>query len=161
MIDSPVTAVEALCDYFLANADRGDNVANDELVAELVRRIRARQASGDGVADAHDTATQRGNDPAVYNRPMPRVDLHIARSSSGFSLLGQKLPSGVKMGHRTAARTHRPGDSRAGQSGAVGDYPVAMRRAVNAPTIRAGPKGIKVCLEALRRAIIVAPVRPA
>lgn len=72
LIDSPATAAEALRGYFLANADRGDNVANDELVAELVRLIRARQASGDGVADAHDTATQRGNDPAVYNRPMPR-----------------------------------------------------------------------------------------
>lgn len=37
-----------LCDYFLANADRGDNAANDELVAELVRRIRGQQASSDG-----------------------------------------------------------------------------------------------------------------
>jgi hypothetical protein len=30
-----------LCDYFLLNADRGDHAANDELVAELVRRMRA------------------------------------------------------------------------------------------------------------------------
>ena len=41
-------AVRMLCDYFLANADRGENAANDELVAELVHRIRAQQASSDG-----------------------------------------------------------------------------------------------------------------
>ncbi|MGH3822999.1 MAG: hypothetical protein ACRDRA_09235 [Pseudonocardiaceae bacterium] len=45
VIDSPEAAARALCDYFLANADRGDHVTNDELVAELVRRIRARQAA--------------------------------------------------------------------------------------------------------------------
>ncbi|MFZ0877404.1 MAG: hypothetical protein WAN20_23265 [Pseudonocardiaceae bacterium] len=37
-----------LCDHFLANADRGDNAANDELVTELARRIRVQQASSDG-----------------------------------------------------------------------------------------------------------------
>jgi hypothetical protein len=36
-------AARALCDVFLANADRGDNAANDDLVAELVQRIRALQ----------------------------------------------------------------------------------------------------------------------
>lgn len=36
-------AARALRDLFLANADRGANAANDELVAELVRRIRALQ----------------------------------------------------------------------------------------------------------------------
>ena len=45
---SPATAAEALRDYFLANAEAGDNIANDELVFELVRRIRAQQASGEG-----------------------------------------------------------------------------------------------------------------
>ena len=40
-------AGRALCDYFLANADRGDNAVNDQLVAELVRRIRMRQAASD------------------------------------------------------------------------------------------------------------------
>lgn len=38
------TAARALRDHFLANADRGDNAANDELVAELAHRIRARRA---------------------------------------------------------------------------------------------------------------------
>ncbi|MGH3897088.1 MAG: hypothetical protein ACRDTA_02320 [Pseudonocardiaceae bacterium] len=38
-------AAEALRDFFLANAERGDNAANDQLVAELVRRIRAQRAS--------------------------------------------------------------------------------------------------------------------
>jgi hypothetical protein len=46
LIDSSAAAAQALCAYFLANADRGDNAANDELVAELVRRIRIQQASG-------------------------------------------------------------------------------------------------------------------
>lgn len=41
-------AARALRDLFLANADRGDNAANDELVAELVRRIRAQRGSSAG-----------------------------------------------------------------------------------------------------------------
>ncbi|MGH3777146.1 MAG: hypothetical protein ACRDRR_15680 [Pseudonocardiaceae bacterium] len=41
-------AARALQECFLANDDRGDNAANDELVAELVRRIRALQASPEG-----------------------------------------------------------------------------------------------------------------
>ncbi|MGH3776321.1 MAG: hypothetical protein ACRDRR_11410 [Pseudonocardiaceae bacterium] len=42
-------AARALQECFLANADRGDNAANDELVAELVRRIRTlRSAREDG-----------------------------------------------------------------------------------------------------------------
>ncbi len=48
LIDSPAAAAEALRDYFLANAEAGDNAANDELVAEMVRRIRTRHASADG-----------------------------------------------------------------------------------------------------------------
>jgi uncharacterized membrane protein YccC len=47
VIDSPVAASQALRDLFLANADRGDDAANDHLVAELVRRIRAQQNSRD------------------------------------------------------------------------------------------------------------------
>ncbi len=47
--DPPVltaqAAATALCEYFLANADRDDNAANDDLVAELVDRIRARRHS--------------------------------------------------------------------------------------------------------------------
>ncbi|MGH3754617.1 MAG: hypothetical protein ACRDRP_18345 [Pseudonocardiaceae bacterium] len=41
-------AARALQEYFLANADRGDDAANDELVAEMLRRIRARQAAPEG-----------------------------------------------------------------------------------------------------------------
>jgi hypothetical protein len=45
---SAEAAARALQEYFLANADRGDDAANDELVAEMLRRIRARQASPEG-----------------------------------------------------------------------------------------------------------------
>ncbi|MGQ0716804.1 MAG: hypothetical protein ACT4NP_05695 [Pseudonocardiales bacterium] len=41
-------AAAVLRDFFLANADRGDNSANDQLVAELVPRIRAQRASHGG-----------------------------------------------------------------------------------------------------------------
>lgn len=40
-------AARLLCELFLANADRGDNAANDHLVVEMVHRIRVRQASPD------------------------------------------------------------------------------------------------------------------
>jgi hypothetical protein len=43
VIGNPEAAARALRDLFLANADCGDNAANDELVAELVWRIRAQQ----------------------------------------------------------------------------------------------------------------------
>jgi hypothetical protein len=35
-------------EYFLANAERGDNVANDELITELLRRMRAGSFSVSG-----------------------------------------------------------------------------------------------------------------
>jgi hypothetical protein len=41
-------AARALQEYFLANADRGDDAANDELVAEMLRRMRALRASREG-----------------------------------------------------------------------------------------------------------------
>ncbi len=41
VIMSPAAPAQALCDHFLTNADRGDDAANDELIAELLRRIRA------------------------------------------------------------------------------------------------------------------------
>ncbi len=41
-------AARALQELFLANADRGDHAANDELVAELLRRIRALRATHEG-----------------------------------------------------------------------------------------------------------------
>ncbi len=37
----PLTPGEALAKLFLANADRGRNAANDDLIAEMQRRIRA------------------------------------------------------------------------------------------------------------------------
>jgi hypothetical protein len=39
--DRPLTAGDALAKLFLDNADRGANAANDELIEELQRRIRA------------------------------------------------------------------------------------------------------------------------
>lgn len=45
--DDPVAATE-VWSVFLAHVDRGDNAANDELVTELVRRIRTQQAHRDG-----------------------------------------------------------------------------------------------------------------
>jgi hypothetical protein len=41
-------AARVLCDYFLANAERGDNAANDEFVAELTLRMRTGQARSGG-----------------------------------------------------------------------------------------------------------------
>lgn len=41
-------AASALQEYFLANADRGDNAANDELAAAILRRIRTRRTSPEG-----------------------------------------------------------------------------------------------------------------
>jgi hypothetical protein len=48
VLDSPAAAGQTLVQLFLANADRGDNAANDHLVAALVRRIRTQQHSRDG-----------------------------------------------------------------------------------------------------------------
>ncbi|MGH3800526.1 MAG: hypothetical protein ACRDTD_10410 [Pseudonocardiaceae bacterium] len=45
---SAEAAAKALCELFLANADRGDNAANDHLVAEMVGRIRTQQQSHAG-----------------------------------------------------------------------------------------------------------------
>jgi hypothetical protein len=39
--DRPLTPGEALAKLFMDNADRGANAANDELIEELQRRIRA------------------------------------------------------------------------------------------------------------------------
>lgn len=43
-------AARALHDLFLANADRGDHGANDELVARLRDRIREHRTSDAGLA---------------------------------------------------------------------------------------------------------------
>ncbi|MGB7797650.1 MAG: hypothetical protein WBL53_15550 [Pseudonocardiaceae bacterium] len=51
VIPNPAAAAQALCDHFLVNADRGDHAANDELVTELVRRIRSRQAARGGARE--------------------------------------------------------------------------------------------------------------
>jgi hypothetical protein len=51
--DRPITPGEVLVKLFLDNADRGANAANDYLIEELQRRIRAlrntRQDSGQAV----------------------------------------------------------------------------------------------------------------
>jgi hypothetical protein len=41
-------AARALQEHFLDNADRGDDAANDEFVAEILRRIRALRATYEG-----------------------------------------------------------------------------------------------------------------
>jgi hypothetical protein len=40
---SAEAAARALCELFLANADRGNNAANDHLIAEMLDRIRTQQ----------------------------------------------------------------------------------------------------------------------
>jgi DNA topoisomerase VI subunit B len=46
-IGRPLTPGEALAKLFLANADRGANAANDELIEALLERARAIQAIAD------------------------------------------------------------------------------------------------------------------
>ncbi|MGH4008136.1 MAG: hypothetical protein ACRDTH_08275 [Pseudonocardiaceae bacterium] len=48
LLISAEAAARVLQEHFLANADRGDHAANDELVTEILRRIRTRRASGEG-----------------------------------------------------------------------------------------------------------------
>lgn len=48
MLISANVVANVLHDYFLANADRGDNAANDDLVEALVHRIRAERIASDG-----------------------------------------------------------------------------------------------------------------
>ena len=70
VIVSPETARRALGELFLANADRGDDAANDDLVAELVGRIRAQQDSRDG-----GRGQQPPSQPAVTVQvPAPQFD---------------------------------------------------------------------------------------
>jgi hypothetical protein len=65
--DRPVisaeTAARALCELFLANADRGDNAANDHLITEMVERIRAQQDSRDGDRGQQPTTPLAGPTP--------------------------------------------------------------------------------------------------
>ncbi|MEA2202455.1 MAG: hypothetical protein QOI89_3062 [Solirubrobacteraceae bacterium] len=64
---APVISADAagrvLCDYFLANADRGDHTANDALVAELVRRMRVGQTCSGGASEATSEAA------VLHHRP--------------------------------------------------------------------------------------------
>ena len=48
LLISADAAAQALEECFLANADQGDHAANDDLVAELLRRMRALRASREG-----------------------------------------------------------------------------------------------------------------
>jgi hypothetical protein len=50
-------AAQVLCDYFLTNAERGDNAANDEFVAELALRMRTGQARSGGESFPRATET--------------------------------------------------------------------------------------------------------
>lgn len=50
-------AAQVLCDYFLANAERGNNAANDEFVAELALRMRTGQARSGGASVPRATET--------------------------------------------------------------------------------------------------------
>ena len=53
--DRPLTPGEALAELFLANADRNANAANDALIEELQRRIRAlRNATVSRSINRHD-----------------------------------------------------------------------------------------------------------
>jgi hypothetical protein len=96
VIDSPEAAGRALGELFLGNADRGDDAANDDLVAELVRRIRAQQDSRGGgrgqqppsrlAATAQASAPQFGNSP---DSGWPPVEQPRTASAPG----GQPDPS--------------------------------------------------------------------
>jgi hypothetical protein len=59
-------AAKALAGIFLANADRGDNAANDEIIAEMVRRMRILQASGPGQQVAHDDVGEEAPTAGEY-----------------------------------------------------------------------------------------------
>ena len=50
-------AARMLCDYFLTNAEREDNAANDEFVAELTLRMRTGQARSVGASLPRATET--------------------------------------------------------------------------------------------------------
>jgi hypothetical protein len=50
VISADAAAARVLCGYFLANAERGNNAANDEFVAELALRMRTGQARSGGAS---------------------------------------------------------------------------------------------------------------
>ena len=52
--DRPLTPGEALAKLFLDNADRGANHANDALIEELQRRIRALRNAPSRSINRHD-----------------------------------------------------------------------------------------------------------
>ncbi len=83
VIDSPEAAGRALGELFLANADRGNNAANDHLVAELVRRIRAQQDSHDG-----GRGEQPPNQPAA-SAQVPTPQFGSSSPDSGRPPVGQ------------------------------------------------------------------------
>lgn len=60
---SAEAAARALWELFLANADRGDNAANDHLIAEIVGRIRTQQQSRDGDRGQQPTIPPAGPTP--------------------------------------------------------------------------------------------------
>ena len=91
VIGSPAAAAQALWNYLLANADRGDNAANDEFVAELVRRIRAHRAAREG---GHRIprmlTTERGIDPAAAPTALPTMDPRLQLSAQTVAWLADR-----------------------------------------------------------------------
>jgi hypothetical protein len=112
LIDSPEAAARALGDYFLANADRGDNAVNDDLVAEMVRRIRIRQVTV--TPDAH--RADPGVNPAASATPMAKTDMTLqlsVRTMAWLAKHGSAQPDlavrGLEAGSLRAARPVRGG----------------------------------------------------
>lgn len=102
LIDSPDAAARVLCDYFLTNADRGDNAANDEFVAELVCRIRANMHPATAVADAD------GPDPTARRRP-GGIDHTDTDRQVAMSVEPPRMPGHLERG-RMAAQDSRSED---------------------------------------------------
>ncbi|MGH3671533.1 MAG: hypothetical protein ACRDSH_13000, partial [Pseudonocardiaceae bacterium] len=72
-------AAQALQEYFLANADSGDNAANYELVAALVRRLRTGQAWRGFPADGRDDCSRSPGRPVTQGTnelPAPPASGH-------------------------------------------------------------------------------------
>lgn len=69
--ESPVIsaqdAARAVCALFLANAERDDNAGNDELVAEVVHRIRAQQSR-----DHHNSQSPAPEGETAWVEPVYR-----------------------------------------------------------------------------------------
>lgn len=105
VIMNSAAVAQALCDHFLTNADRGDHAANDELIAELLRRIRARQVEL-GVGGEHVlhvlpdllvlTAEQQRQPP----RRVARGEQPLVKPALGVPVLGEDDHTFRRSGNR-------------------------------------------------------------